>query len=74
MQLLCKQQHISWLLCKHLILILHVYHVQMHYTFFLSAFVLTYLEFHRYEGSIGPASRAMAAADQLTWQLGRKNL
>ncbi|KAG5044409.1 hypothetical protein AAZX31_03G228700 [Glycine max] len=27
-----------------------------------------------YEGSIGPASRAMAAADQLTWQLGRKNL
>ena len=27
-----------------------------------------------YEGSIGPASRAMAAADQLTGQLGRKNL
>jgi len=32
------------------------------------------IQFHRYEGSIGPASRAMAAADQLTWQLGRKNL
>ncbi|KEH38883.1 serrate RNA effector molecule-like protein, putative [Medicago truncatula] len=27
-----------------------------------------------YEGSIGPASRAMAAADQLTGKLGRKNL
>ncbi|XP_004494845.1 uncharacterized protein [Cicer arietinum] len=27
-----------------------------------------------YEGSIGPASCAMAAADQLTGQLGRKNL
>ncbi|KEH24574.1 putative profilin [Medicago truncatula] len=27
-----------------------------------------------YEGSIGPASCAMAAADQLTAQLGRKNL
>ncbi|KAI4327919.1 hypothetical protein L6164_020328 [Bauhinia variegata] len=27
-----------------------------------------------YEGSIGSASRAMAAADQLAWQLGRKNL
>ncbi|KAJ7953312.1 Profilin family protein, partial [Quillaja saponaria] len=27
-----------------------------------------------YEGSIGSASRAMAAADQLAWQLGRKGL
>ncbi|CAK8544802.1 unnamed protein product [Lathyrus sativus] len=27
-----------------------------------------------YEGSIGPASRAMGAADQLAAQLGRKNL
>ncbi|KAF7829121.1 Profilin domain-containing protein [Senna tora] len=29
---------------------------------------------NRYEGSIGSASRAMAAADQLVWQLGRKHL
>ncbi|KAK4252611.1 hypothetical protein QN277_014361 [Acacia crassicarpa] len=27
-----------------------------------------------YDGSIGSASRAMAAADQFVWQLGRKNL
>ncbi|KAJ4846368.1 hypothetical protein Tsubulata_010973 [Turnera subulata] len=27
-----------------------------------------------YDGSIGPASRAMATADQFVWQLGRKNL
>ncbi|KAJ7943971.1 Profilin [Quillaja saponaria] len=27
-----------------------------------------------YEGSIGSASRAMAAADQLAWQLGQKSL
>ncbi|KAM7274588.1 hypothetical protein ACFE04_016454 [Oxalis oulophora] len=35
-----------------------------------SAFVLVAL----YEGSIGSASRAMAAADQFTWQLNRRNL
>ncbi|KAK9215136.1 hypothetical protein WN944_007139 [Citrus x changshan-huyou] len=27
-----------------------------------------------YDGSIGPASRAMASADQLAWQLSRRNL
>ncbi|KAM7490805.1 hypothetical protein LguiA_033726 [Lonicera macranthoides] len=35
-----------------------------------TAFLLVAL----YEGSIGAASRAMAAADQITWQLGRRNL
>ncbi|KAK1566668.1 hypothetical protein Q3G72_002600 [Acer saccharum] len=34
------------------------------------AFILVAL----YEGSIGPASRAMLSVDQLAWQLGRRNL
>lgn len=48
----------------------------MNFTLLFPLFFFAYLSlvFHRYEGSIGPASRAMAAADQLTWQLGRKNL
>lgn len=34
----------------------------------------SHLNLYRYDGSIAAASRAMAAADQLSWQLGRKNL
>jgi len=75
-QLLCKQRHIFWLLCKYIILS-SMFIIEFKCTF-LSIFVplfIVYLSFfHRYEGSIGPASCAMAAADQLTAQLGRKNL
>ncbi|XP_040985863.1 uncharacterized protein LOC121234113 [Juglans microcarpa x Juglans regia] len=35
-----------------------------------AAFLLVAL----YDGSIGPASRAMMAVDQFAWQLGRRNL
>ncbi|KAF5735147.1 hypothetical protein HS088_TW15G00647 [Tripterygium wilfordii] len=42
--------------------------------FQMESFIIGLHQCTRYDGSIGAASRAMAAVDQFAWQLDRRNL